>query len=122
MFCSGAVDARRRGGAGKGDGPIDVPCGSGDRSVGEVTSLYELGVGVGFGFSRLAGGLAEFWACGCIETPDGEGCVVGVGGAEGVASPVDFVLGLVLALLLSGPLYWRDFGTSIEAKRRTVRW
>lgn len=53
MFCSGAVDARRRGGAGRGGGPIDdVPCGGGERSVGEATSLYELGVGVGQ--SRLA--------------------------------------------------------------------
>jgi hypothetical protein len=47
-----------------------------------------------------------------------------VGGPEGkgVASPVDLVVGLVFALLLSGPLYRRDFGTRIEAKRRTVRW
>jgi hypothetical protein len=62
--------------------------------------------------------------CGFTGNPDGEGCVVGVGGPEGrrVASPVDFLLGLVLALLLlSGPLYLRDFGTRIEAKRRTVR-
>lgn len=123
IFCSGAVDVRRRGGAGRGGGPIDVPCDSGDRSVGEVTSLYELGFGVGL--SRLAGGLAGFWVGGFIDTPHGEGCIAGVGGEEGkgVASPVDFVLGLVLALLLlSGPLYRRDFGTRIEAKRRTVRW
>jgi hypothetical protein len=123
MFCSGAVDARRRGGAGRGGGPVDVPWGGGERSVGEATSLYELGVGVGQ--SRLAEWLAGFWVCGFIGTPDGEGCVVGVGGPEGrrVASPVDFLLGLVLALLLlSGPLYLRDFGTKIEAKRRTVRW
>ena len=122
MFCSGAVDVRRRGGAGRGGGPINGPCGGGDRSVGEVTSLYELGVGVGL--SRLAGGLTGFWVWGFIGTPNGEVCVVGVGGPEGkgVASPVGFVIGLVLALLLlSGPLYRRDFGTRIEAKRRTVR-
>ena len=40
MFCSGAVDVRRRGGAGRGGGPIDGPCGGGERSVGEVTSLW----------------------------------------------------------------------------------
>lgn len=36
-----------------------------------------------------------------------------------MASPVDFVLILVLALL---PLCRRDFGTRIETRRRTVRW
>ena len=47
MFCRGAVDARRRGGAGRGGGPVDVPCGGGERSVGEATSLYELVFGAG---------------------------------------------------------------------------
>lgn len=118
MFCSGAVDVRRRGGAGRGGGPIDGPCSGGDRSVGGVASLW-------VGLKRVAGGLAGFWACGIVGTPDGEECNVGVGGPEGkgVASPVDFVLGLALALLpLSGPLYRRDFGTRIETRRRTVRW
>lgn len=114
MFCSGAVDVRRRGGAGRGGGPIDRPCGGGEMSVGGVTSLC-------VGLKRVAG----FWACENVGTPDGEECIVGVGGPEGkgVASPVDFVLILVLALLpVSGPLYRRDFGTRIETRRRTVRW
>lgn len=118
MFCSGAVDVRRRGGAGRVGGPIDGPCGGGERSVGEVTSLW-------VGLKRVAGGLAGFWACEIVGTPDGEECIVGVGGPEGkgVASPVDFVLLLVLALLpRSRPLYRRDFGTRIETRRRTVRW
>jgi hypothetical protein len=55
IFCIGAVDVRRNGGAGRGGGPIDVFCGGGDSSVGDVTSPDELGVGVGVGFGRIPG-------------------------------------------------------------------
>jgi len=71
----------------------------------------------------LARGFEKFCGCAFTEIADGEGRIVGVGGPEGngVASPVLVVLGLAL-LLVSGLLYRRDFGTKIEARRRTVRW
>lgn len=57
MFCSGAVDVRRRGGAGRGGGGNEVPCGVGDGSGGEVTSFWEPGIEVDLGglARRLAG-------------------------------------------------------------------
>ena len=102
IFCSGAVDVRRRGGAGRG-GAIAVACGVGDGSGTDATSGY--GTGVEFGLSGLVGGLVGFCDCAVRGVAEGDGRIVGVDGPDGCGgpSPVWSVLGLAL-LLVSGLL------------------
>lgn len=102
IFCKGAVDVRRRGGAGRG-GATAVACDEGDGSGGDATSGCE--TVVGFGLSGLAGGLMRFCECAVTGVADGDGRIVGVDGPERswAPSPVLRVLGLSL-LLGSGRL------------------
>ena len=100
----GAVEARRRGGGLLGG---RVLCGS----EGERAS--ELGIGV------------SFWVWVFSVWDEGEGLIVGVGGPEGkgvVAWASVVVWEVAWLVVVSVEPYRWDFGTRIEARRRTVRW
>jgi hypothetical protein len=91
MFWGGAVEARRRGGAGRCDAGMALG-GRCDGSGGEVGSL-ERGLGVGFVGSAAASRLS--CCCICVfECGGGDALIVGVGDpdAKGVVSAVPAVL------------------------------
>lgn len=99
----GAVEARRRGGGLLGG---RVLWGS------DGESASELGFGVSFWFWMFS-----VW-------DEGEGLIVGVGGPEGkgVVAWTSVLVWDVDWLVVSVEPYRWDFGTRIEARRRTVRW
>lgn len=123
IIWSGAVEVRRRGGG----RCCWIVWAKGDGSVGEVRSVE---VGLDGIFAEIfVVGLSSWVDSTGIGCDDGEGRMVGVGGPDGkgVVSPVfvpdvGAVMVVVALLLASGPPYRWDFGTRIEASRRTVRW